>query len=168
MITSMQNNYLNRNNNLSKINKFENISKEDNEKISREEDEMLKNRLKEAGFDFSKQSFEFIKKQYTVVFPPDNAPGAVRRAWRQAEESASPEVREEMNNFVLFHSNFLEEYKNYKGNMPNDLMGYSDIIKDMRRYAEEYSNSNDKQGLKQYKQYSRVLDLFENELKKFL
>jgi len=149
------------------IAEYEKLSTEERAKIDKEEQILLLEELKTCGWTIEEQGEDFFRN-VVIMFPPYDAPGSVKRAWRQMEANASPELKHEMRDFVFFKRNFLEEQTNFESTMTNDTDGYMNMISTMRNYAEQYNNPDDKQAQTQYKSYSQILDLFEEELKKFL
>ncbi|ADL52050.1 hypothetical protein [Clostridium cellulovorans] len=164
MVNSIQNNYLINTNKQSSDEKKTKYTAEEESKISAEENAILYEKYKKAGY--SKEEFDYVLKNGTT-FPPFSAPGSVRRAWRQAKENASPEERAEMKAFTIMFDGFRRDYPNYMSTMNNDTNGYLKMVKDMKSYAEQYNVNGDSQLQLQYKWYTKTLQIFDTELKKF-
>ncbi|ADL52051.1 hypothetical protein [Clostridium cellulovorans] len=140
------------------------LSVEEESKISAEEDAILYEKLKSYGY--TKEMFDnLIKTGYT--FPPHNAPGSVRRAWRQIWDSASPEMKDKMRSFTSMFYGFERDYPNYMSNIQNDIKGYFNLIEDLYSHIQQYNADGDLQAQKQYRWYNEVLELFTTELEKF-
>ncbi|MBX4262194.1 hypothetical protein KTC96_23850 (plasmid) [Clostridium estertheticum] len=146
-----------------KNNKDEKFSLElDDKKISEEEDKKLYELYQKSHMAHSAKSFEDFKKD-EITFPPNTAPGIVRKGWREKWEKATQEEKNAMMDFDIVYENFLEENKE---NMPNDLNGYENLMEKMKVYMERYNNCP---GVSKetYEGLVNVANSFETELNKY-
>jgi len=94
------------------FNNKESLSLSEMKKIDDEENEILREKLKSIDLDPDKYDEEFLNS--LIIFPPYDAPGSVKRLWREMEKSAPPEIRKEMRNFAILKSNFFYEQPDFK------------------------------------------------------
>ncbi|ADL52052.1 hypothetical protein [Clostridium cellulovorans] len=170
MVNSIKNNYPNQNNysiNTNKQTSDKNQVKytaEEEAKISAEEDAIYCEHLRKNGY--TEDQIDYAKK-HMHGFPPDNAPGSVRRAWRQAVENATPEMRDQLCLFICVSDAFMRVNPDYTSSIQNDTNGYFKVIEDLQTYIKQYDEQSDSQSKNQYKWYNEILKAFETELKKF-
>ncbi|MGH4120976.1 hypothetical protein [Clostridium sp.] len=105
-------------------------------KIIEEEDKIDYERYIKSHMLYSAYSFEDAQK-HRVSFPPTTAPGIVRKAWREQWEKSTEKEKDAMSQLGL---NCMEVLNSNKGNMPNDLNGYINLIENMKIYIERYNN----------------------------
>jgi hypothetical protein len=122
-----------------KDNRNEKISLESefaDKKISEQEDKKDYEQYTKSHMLHSAYSFEDAQK-HRVSFPPTTAPGIVRKAWREQWEKSTEKEKDAMRQLG---SNCMEVLNANKGNMPNDLNGYINLIENMKIYIEQYNN----------------------------
>ncbi|MGH4140087.1 hypothetical protein [Clostridium sp.] len=105
-------------------------------KIIEEEDKIDYERYIKSHMLYSAYSFKEAQK-HRVSFPPTTAPGIVRKAWREQWEKSTEKEKDAMSQLG---SNCMEVLNSNKGNMPNDLNGYINLIENMKIYIERYNN----------------------------
>lgn len=113
----------------------ENSSKLDDKKISDEEDKKLYELYQKSHMAHTAKSFEDFKRD-RITFPPDTAPGIVRKVWREKWEKATAKEKDDMMSFDTVYGTFLRENKK---DMPNDLNGYLKLMNNMKSYIERYN-----------------------------
>ncbi|MBU3217760.1 hypothetical protein LL033_24340 (plasmid) [Clostridium estertheticum] len=139
-----------------------NSFKIDDKKISEEEDKILYELYQKSHMAHSAKSFEDFKKD-GITFPPDTAPGIVRKVWREKWEKATAKEKDDMRSFDSVYETFSMENKK---DMPNDLNGYLKLMNNMKSYIELYNHCP---GVDQsiYEGLVNLSNSFETELNKY-
>lgn len=140
----------------------------DDKKISEEEDKILYEHYKKSVLARSfGNTFENYKNS-RVSFPPNDAPGIVRRIWREMSEKATPEQKIQMFNLDHIYNHFMMDNKDYKRDMPNDIYGYMQLLKDLDKfcYTNYYKAPEIPDGFCQG--ISNVITNIENDIKKYV
>ena len=134
----------------------------DDKKISEEEDKKVYELYQKSHMAHSAKSFEEFKRD-KITFPPNTAPGIVRKAWREQWEKATEKEKDAMRSFDTVYGTFLMENKK---DMPNDLNGYLNLMDNMKGYIERYNHCP---GVDQslYEGLVNLSNSFETELNKY-